>query len=475
MDSLDSHPLGVNVAPLVAHNPLRLWVMGLDGARERIHATDKEIKEMQAVFYDAMKAGAFGWSAARSLINLPEDGRFIPSQVASNEEFLALAEVLSQFGIGSIGWTRGNAERPLPPGEPDLIAGELGQSSVGGGLVADAVEGDAYGQGREDFLIQLCLTAGRPIQWALIAQSEAAPGRYKEQLAFLERARAAGAPMFAQTSSIFVTPIYELSEFNGFDGMRNWIDPFVGTPEERIAKLNTPGVRELMMKDLEVDTGTPGLPSGEAGADWGKIKVVEVRHPRNEQYEGKNVAELAAMTGKHPMDAMLDLALDEDLRTVFSSAPSAGTDPEAMAEVLNHPYTHPCVSDGGAHVRYETIGTWPVHFLTRWVRDLQVVSLEKAHYKMSGLPAFITGMRDRGILKEGYAADIIVYDQAKLGFMYDKPTFDDDFPGEERRIIQKAVGIRYTIVNGVATFTEGTVCTDATPGKLLRSYDMVNR
>lgn len=475
LDSLDSHPLGVNVASLVAHNPLRLWVMGVDDARERIQPTDEEIKEMQSIFYDAMKAGAFGFSAARSLINLPEDGRFIPSQVASNEEFLALAEVLSEFGVGSIGWTRGNAERPLPPGEPDLIAGEVGPSSVGGGLVAQAVEGDARGKGREDFLIQLCLTSGRPMQWGLIAQSEANPTRYKDQLAFLERARAEGANMFAQTSSFFTTPVYELSEFNGFDGMRNWIDPFVGTPEERIAKLNTPGVRELMMKDLEVDMGTPGLPTAKGGADWTKISVVEVRHPRNEQYEGKTVEEVAKMTGKHPMDAMLDLALDEDLRTVFASAPSAGTDPVAMAEVLNHPLTHPCVSDGGAHIKYETIGTWPVHLLTTWVRERQTVALEKAHYKMSGLPAFITGMTDRGILKEGFAADIIVYDQEKLGFLHDKVVYDNDFPGDEKRIIQKAVGIRYTVVNGVVTFTEGTVGTGATPGKLLRSYEMVNR
>jgi N-acyl-D-aspartate/D-glutamate deacylase len=103
------------------------------------------------------------------------------------------------------------------------------------------------------------------------------------------------------------------------------------------------------------------------------------------------------------------------------------------------------------------------------------MSLEKAHYKLSGLPAWIAGFTDRGILKEGYAADIIVYDQAQLGLQYDSPVYATDFPGGERRIIQKAQGIRYTIVNGVVTFEEGTVCTGATPGKLLRSYDMVSR
>jgi N-acyl-D-aspartate/D-glutamate deacylase len=103
------------------------------------------------------------------------------------------------------------------------------------------------------------------------------------------------------------------------------------------------------------------------------------------------------------------------------------------------------------------------------------MSLEKAHYKISGLPAWIAGFTDRGILKEGYAADIIVYEQEKLGLQYDSPVYATDFPGGERRIIQKAKGIRYTLVNGVVTFEEGTVCTGATPGKLLRSYNMVSR
>ena len=103
------------------------------------------------------------------------------------------------------------------------------------------------------------------------------------------------------------------------------------------------------------------------------------------------------------------------------------------------------------------------------------MSLEKAHYKISGLPAFIAGFTDRGLLREGFAADIIVHDMDKLCLVYDSPVYGDDFPGGERRLIQKAKGIEYTMVNGEVTFTEGTVCTEATPGKLLRSYDMVFR
>ena len=477
LDSLASNPLGVNVGALVPFNPLRLFVMGVEEAKERVHATDKETNQMRAILHEAMTAGAFGWSAMKTLNNRPDDGRFIPSQVASNEEFLALAEVLSEFGAGHIGWTRGSAERPLPPGEADLIGGDsssVSDAAVTGAsaLLMEAVEGDAPGRGREDFLIQMCLASGRPLQWGAVAVNEHAPERYKDQLAFLERARAEGAPMYAQSSAFSPAPVFEFAEYNGFDTMPHWVDPFVGTPEERIAKLKRPGVRDLMKQDIGTYVGQGG--AADAASDWAKMRVVEVRHERNFKYEGKNIAELAEMTGKHPMDAMLDLALDEDLRTEFTFTPNAGADNKAVAEILNHPYTHPCVSDGGAHTRYQTLGSWPVTFLATKVRDEQIMSLEKAHYKISGLPAWIAGFRDRGILREGWAADIIVYDQQKLGPQYDSPVYANDFPGGERRIIEKAKGLRYTIVNGVVTF-EDSVCTDAIPGKLLRSYDMVAR
>ena len=193
----------------------------------------------------------------KTLNNRPDDGRFIPSQVASNEEFLALSEDLSEFGVGSIGWTRGAAERPLPPGQPDLLGGAAEQAAATrtSVLLMEAVEGDALGRGREDFLIEMCMASGRPMQWGAVSFNEHAPGRYKEQLAFLERARAEGALMYAQTSAVSGAPVFELAEYNGFDGMPNWIDPMVGTPEERMAELKKPAVRDLMKQDLGTFTG----------------------------------------------------------------------------------------------------------------------------------------------------------------------------------------------------------------------------
>ena len=478
LDSLDTHPLGVNVGALVPFNTLRMYVMGLEEARTRVRATDEEIATMEKLQREAMEAGAFGWSAMKTLANRPDDGRFIPSQVASNEEFLALAKVLNEYGVGHIGWTRGPAERPLPPGEPDLIGGGDPGPSVAAvtgqsALLMDAVEGDAPGRGREDFLIEMCIASGRPFQWGAITYNEHAPDRYKAQLEFLERARSEGAAMFAQTTAMSSSPVFELAEYNGFDAMPAWIDPFVGTPEERIAKLSNPENRDKMRAQVGAYVGEGG--GADAASDWSKMRIVEIREDRNLQYEGMNIAELATAMGKHPMDAMLDLAIDEGLRTEFTFEPTTGTDRNAVKEILNHPFTHPCVSDGGAHTRYQTLGSWPVNMIADRVRDQGMMTLEEAHYKMSSLPAAIAGFTDRGIIKEGLAADIIVYNFDEIGLQYDSPVYDTDFPGGERRIIQKAKGIRYTIVNGEVTFTEGTVCTGATPGKLLRSYDMISR
>ena len=478
LDSLDSHPLGVNVGALVPFNTLRMYVMGLEEARTRVRATDEEIATMEKLQREAMEAGAFGWSAMKTLANRPDDGRFIPSQVASNDEFLALAKVLNEYGVGHIGWTRGPAERPLPPGEPDLIGGGDPGPSVAAvtgqsALLMDAVEGDAPGRGREDFLIEMCIASGRPFQWGAITYNEHAPDRYKQQLEFLERARSEGAAMFAQTTAMSSSPVFELAEYNGFDAMPAWIDPFVGTPEERIAKLSNPDNRDKMRAQVGAYVGEGG--GADAASDWSKMRIVEIREDRNLQYEGMNIAELATAMGKHPMDAMLDLAIDEGLRTEFTFEPTTGTDRNAVKEILNHPFTHPCVSDGGAHTRYQTLGSWPVNMIADRVRDQGMMTLEEAHYKMSSLPAAIAGFTDRGIIKEGLAADIIVYNFDEIGLQYDSPVYDTDFPGGERRIIQKAKGIRYTLVNGEVTFTEGTVCTGATPGKLLRSYDMISR
>ena len=421
LDSLDRQGLGVNVGALLPFSPLRGYVLGMIPARERTSVTDHELNQMKRIFHEAMQAGAFGISADKNLEDRPEDGSWLPSHVASEEEFLALAEVLGQYGVGHIGWTIGISD--------DRAA-------------------------QREMLADMVRLSGRPLHVVL---GDA------EGYDWLDQVRAEGLPVVAQHGSVPTVAEFKLSEYNLFDYMPNWVQPLVGTQEERIAKLSEDGIRSGMKRDVE-DRPHPRT-------DWSRMIVVEAAHDRNQMYEGRSIEEIARTEGKHPLDAFLDLALDEDLETEFTHpADNPGADRD---DLVTHPFTHISVSDGGAHTRFLSNSIWPVYFLSHLVRDREIMTLEQAHQKISALPAWFADFKNRGTLRIGDWADIMVYDLEKLGMLYEKPVFDTDFPGGERRLVQKATGLRYTLVNGTVTF-EGNDCTGALPGKLLRSYDMVD-
>ena len=429
LDSLDRQGLGVNVGALVPFSPVRGYVLGMMPARERTSVTEAELNQMKQIFYDGMKVGAFGISTNKNLEDRPEDGSFLPSHVASKEEFLALAEILGEFGVGHIGYT------------------------IGLGHTQHELEQ------QRDMILQVMRLSGRPLH-VPVDDGEGA-------LEWFNSARAEGLNLLSQSIEMQVYPQFRLSEYNLFDYLPNWVQPLVGNVEDRLGKLKDPVVRAAMKRDVEESKDPVHL----ARFDWSLMNVLEVAYERNYKYEGKTIEDIARMEGKQPLDAFLDLAIDEQLQTLFSHSANPNAE-EGLEQAIKNPYSHISVSDGGAHTRFLTISMWPVHFLSHWVRDKEVVSLEQAHYKISALPAWFASFTDRGTLRIGKGADIIVYNQEELGFVYDRPIFANDFPGGERRLVQKPTGLRYTIVNGTVTF-EGNNCTGALPGKLLRSYDMV--
>ena len=425
LDSLERQGLGVNVGALLPFSPMRGYVLGMIPARERTSVTEAELNQMRQICSEAMHAGAFGFSFNKNMEDRPEDGSFLPSHVASDEEYMALAEVLGQFGVGHMGLTLGFG---LTTAQHDAV---LSLSK------------------------EMMRASGRPFG-LLDIETDAA---------WTQSCREEGLPLIFQHLSTSAGLQFKLAEFNMFDYMPSWVQPLVGSAEERAAKLRDPKAREAMKRDVEA------WPNSRT--DWSRVRVLEVVHEGNQDYEGVTIQELAAMTGKHPVDAFLDLALDEGLETEYLIPPRDTPDELASRERdLVDPYTHISVSDGGAHTRFNTNSTWPVFWLSFWIRDREIMSLEQAHYKISALPAWLTDFRDRGTLRVGNWADIIVYNMEELGFVYDRPIFANDFPGGERRFIQKATGLRYTLVNGTVTFEENN-CTGALPGQLLRSCDMV--
>ena len=263
LDSLDRQGLGVNVGALVPFSPLRGYVLGMREARERTSVTEAELSQMKKLLHEAMQAGAFGFSADQNLEDRTEDGSALPSHVASPEEFLGLAEVMSDFGVGHMGWTIG-------------------------------ISNTAHEQ--HLLLLDMMQRSGRPLHVAV--------GDDEEGYTWASEARAEGLPVVVQQNSMDPVSEFTLAEYNMFDYMPNWIQPLVGHScrARHETKCNTE-TRAAMKRDV---TDRP-----HARTDWRHMTVVEVTHEHNRQYEGMTIEDLAAKQQKHPVDALLDLALDE--------------------------------------------------------------------------------------------------------------------------------------------------------------------
>ncbi len=442
LDSLDTHGLGVNAASLVPYSPLRAWVMGNEAARDpNYQAKPEEIAQMKHLLREALEAGGFGFSATFSMANRDYDGGYLPTQVAPREEYLEMAAVLRDYNRGSIEWTMGRALQGL----------------------------------KLDFLIELAKTSGRPLNWNAIVYDPTNPTNWRRQLDWTEKAYRE-AVVLPVDICLPVEFEFTLETIGLFDQLPAWNEATVGSLEERKAKLSDPARRPALKKDME--GGVMGRPrrrdadDGEAAQvsmfQWDQTFVDDVHLDKNSHLQGRSISDIAAEQGKHPVDAMLDLAVEEDFKTEFSMPSLLNDNDEAVGQIIKHPLCLIGASDGGAHTKFLTSGRYPTHFLAHWVRDKGLMSLEEAHWRLSTMLGWAIGIRDRGWLREGMPADIVVYDLEKLAVLPMETV--TDLPNNDWRRVQKAAGYHYTLVNGSVTF-EGQTCTGALPGKMLRSYE----
>ena len=442
LDSLDNHGLGVNAASLVPYSPLRAWVMGNEAARDPDYqAKPEEVAQMKHLLREALEAGGFGFSATFSMANRDYDGGYLPTQVAPREEYLEMAAVLRDYNRGSIEWTMGRALQGL----------------------------------KLDFLIELAKTSGRPLNWNAIVYDPTNPTNWRRQLDWTEKAYRE-AVVLPVDICLPVEFEFTLETMGLFDQLPAWNEATVGSLEERKAKLSDPARRPALKKDME--GGVMGRPrrrdrdDGEAAQvsmfQWDQTFVDDVHLDKNTHLQGRSISDIATEQAKHPVDAMLDLAIEEDFKTEFSMPSLLNDNDEAVGQIIKHPLCLIGASDGGAHTKFLTSGRYPTHFLAHWVRDKGLMTLEEAHWRLSTMLGWAIGIRDRGWLREGMPADIVVYDLEKLAVQPMETV--TDLPNNDWRRVQKATGYHYTLVNGSVTF-EGQTCTGALPGKMLRSYE----
>tara|TARA_A100001037_G_C15138069_1_gene632161 strand:- start:1319 stop:3019 length:1701 start_codon:yes stop_codon:yes gene_type:complete len=425
LDSLDRTPKGVNVLSYVGLNPLMQYVMGLEAAKSR-PATTEERSTMAELLSEALDAGGCGFSAqllGENSVQRDYDGTPMITDTMSEDDLRFFATVLAEKKRGFI----------------QVIAAT------------------------QELTEQLCEASGRPVIWnALVLnrdQHGLTFGAYKDYIKWLDEANQRGNRIFAQALTCRNDYQFTLEEWNLYDTVPAWREMTMGTIEERLIKMQDEALRIEVREAFIPNQGTGASPT-----PIPELKIAECKKRELRLLEGLSVGELADQQGKHPVDAMLDLAIEDNLETLFVTPPQ-DLDIEAMSEVANSAYALPGVSDGGAHMKFVTFGRYPTEFLTLLVRDNNIMTLEQAHWRLSAYPAQAAGIRDRGYLAEGMPADLLVYDFNDLKILDPEPMYD--FPADDWRLACKAEGYRYTIVNGEITFKD-SICTNATPGKLLR-------
>ena len=437
LDSLDRTPLGVNCIQYMPTASLMTYVMGLEAAKTR-PATEAERKRMQQLLKEGMDAGLCGFSIQRlgpDSTQADYDGSPMVTDTMCDEDILSLAKVLRKRRDGFMQITQAT-----------------------GNIKSDLA-----------FLEKLAATAQRPILHNAIVPARKDPKVHRRSLEWLERVRAKGLPIYGQTGTIRTGFAFTLEHWNLYDASPAWRELTTGTTKEKLAKMQNPALREAVKREAEeADRRLQVIQAGVGGSIPSLLVQSDGGKPALEKYVGKSLGQIAQEEGKTPIDVMLDLSLASELKVEFLG-PNKGFNAQYMAEMINDSdYTFPGVSDGGAHTKFFTGGAFTTDFLGWLVRDEQRITLEEAHYRLSALPAKAAGFADRGTLREGLAADVVVYDLNGLGIEPDWiGEIVHDFPGGEWRRIQRAKGYHAIIVNGEVTFQDGK-CTGALSGKLLR-------
>ena len=422
--SLERTPKGLNMLSYAGLAPIMSYVMGQEAAKER-PATEAERTEMCRILGQALDAGACGFSAQRlgpNSVQRDYDGTPMITDTMSPDDLLAFAKVLKDKGRGII-----------------QVLGETQETTE-----------------------RLCAVSGRPVIWNAVVitadQHGVTHGRYKDLLRWFDDANRRGLRIFGQAVTAQNNYEFSLDDWNLFDTISAWRNVTLGDVPERMRRMRDPELRRKLR-----DGYRPG-PLGSLTNSIPELTIGEGLGEAHRHLEGLTIGEVAAREDKHVIDVLLDTALAGDLRTVFITPPQQ-IDMDAMRELANSPFALPGISDGGAHMKFMTTGRYPTEFLTHLVRDNAVMDLEQAHWRLSAYPALAAGFRDRGALREGAPADIVVYDYDGLKLL---PTERlHDFPAGDWRLSQKAAGYKLTIVNGQVTFEDGE-CTGATPGALLR-------
>ena len=400
--------LGINVGALIGHSAIRLYVMGKDSQKRS--ANEEEIDEMCAIVSEAMKAGALGISS--SYVDIDENGEPVPSRFADLAEKIALAKAMRQSGRGI--WQ-------VVPYFPDMKQQLDNIKELG----------------------DISLAANVTCSLQPVISSPASPDA-KELIGALEQERERGARVYGQSMPRCFDLNMRLSETSMLlYALPSWKKIMDLPREQRLEKFKSE--RNSLVEEMKAAQGFGGsIPF---------LKVGNTKTKENEVYQGRYLAEIAQQESKEIGEVILDLSISDNLDTEFQLQNVINADKQAVAKIVSHPLCHFGASDAGAHIT-QFCGTGDTsHLLEHYVRETKTFTLEEAVQKMTGELAADWGLADRGVLEEGKAADITIFNPDVVAAGEEE--FVDDFPGEARRYIRKSQGYKAVIVNGETAYLDG--------------------
>ncbi len=429
LDTVERLPKGINYAAYMGHSALRTYVMGERAFTDE--ATPADLERMKREVRDAIRAGAMGFTTSRTYNHQQPDGNPVASRLANWDEVRQLVGVMGEMNAGIF-----------------EIAGE------------DTLNNPEALQDYTTRLRHLAVDTGVPVTFGTFSRRYA-PDFWRPYFHMADQTAAEGGRMFIQVHSRSISIILSFETQMPYDTLPVWRDIRQLPLAEQEAALRHPEMRRKLVEAAhqQDDDGGIGVGPAARSANYDYMFVLDTPTPPY-----RSVADIAKALGKDPVDVIIDLALEKHMKQFFYQ-PLTNENEDHVLEMMQHPRAVVTFSDSGAHVSQIMDSSLQTHLLSYWVRDKQAMTLEDAVRKLTFVPASHWGMAGRGLLREGYVADLVVFDPETVAPMMPEVVYD--LPAGAKRLKQKATGIMATVVSGDVVLRHNEH-TGALPGQLIR-------
>lgn len=414
-------PKAINYGMYIGHSALRMYAMGRRALEQT--ANDDDLRLMENAVKEALRCGALGFSTSRATTHVTPEGSPVASRIADWHEIDRLVGAMAELdaGIFQIG--------------PDISGGAAQREFL-------------------DRLRLVALETGRPIMFGMLATKQGVePNRWDYQTSWTDETVAQGGRIWGQATTRSINAIFSLKSYLPFDFLPTWKEIRALPLAEQKRRLADPELRRaLIAEEAQMKPkGAEMQGGGAATTDPRKPDYANLFPMLDVEWDDPSVADLARQQNRHPVEIIIDLALENDNRVFVQ--PLVNESPDDVLGLLKHPRTLATFSDSGAHVCQEMGSSLQTHLLSYWVRKRQQFTLEEAVRMLTFDNASAWELPGRGLVRTGYAADLVLFDAARIRPRL--PTVEQDLPGGARRLVQKADGIAATIVNGAVALENG--------------------